>query len=148
MKPALALGCLGYPLAELLLTLKIASWLGALPTFALLLLGVAAGMSLLRGQRLSIMARLRLGFAAGDPLLPELLDGALRAAAAVLLILPGFISDAAALVLLIPAARRRLVGRMASGFARRPGAAVVIDGEYRRLDDPAVAKPRRGPGCC
>ncbi len=148
MKAVLALGFLGYPLAELLLLLQVASWLGALPTFGLLLLGIAAGVGLLRGQRLSTLARLRRGFASAAPLLPELLDGALRASAALLLIFPGFISDVAAVVLLIPAARARLVRRISSAAAARPSAVVVIDGEFRRLDDPAVAKPRRGAGCC
>lgn len=146
MKLAFKLALFGYPLVELLLMLQVASWLGALATLALLLLGAVAGVSLLRGQRLSVLARLQRGLPPGGPLLPELLDGALRAAAAVLLILPGFISDGVGLALLIPAARRRLARRLASG--RRAAGAIVIDGEFHRLDEPAIAKPGRDPGCC
>jgi UPF0716 protein FxsA len=147
MKLALALFFVGYPLAELVLMLQVASWLGALPAIALILLGAVVGFGLLRGQRLSVLARLRRGFpVAGQPL-PELLDGALRAAAALLLILPGFISDAVALVLLLPAIRRRLARRMA--FAgRRSGAPIVIDGQFRRIDDPALAEAGQKTECC
>jgi UPF0716 protein FxsA len=144
MKLGFKLAFFGYPLAELVLLLVVASRLGALATLALLLLGGIAGLGLLRGQQLSVLARLRRGLPSAGPFLPELLDGALRAAAAVLLIVPGFISDGLALILLVPAVRRRLAQRLAA--RRGPEGPIVIEGEFRRLDEAAIA--RRDPGCC
>ena len=134
-----------YLLLEAFLTLAIASRLGAAPSLLLLLLGAVAGIAILRRETLTILARLRRTIAAGEPILTEALDGALCAIAGVLLIIPGFISDAAAAGLLIPRVRQFLIRRLSAAFGhRRDAGAVVIEGDYRSIDDRALPEPKQG----
>jgi UPF0716 protein FxsA len=136
-----------YLALEVFVTLEVASRLGAGPTLLALLLGAAAGIAVLRTQRLSTLARLRQTIAAGEPMLPGLLDGALRAMAGVLLIIPGFISDAAAAGLLVPRLRQRLVRRLSAGLGHVPQAGpVAIEGDYRKVDETALPEPNENPG--
>jgi UPF0716 protein FxsA len=108
--------------------------IGVLAVLALVVAGAAAGLALWRATARDIgdaLAALRSGRLMAAP------DGmriALRLAAAALLALPGFLSDVAAVVLLVPAVQR-LVGRR---LARRSGGAVVIEGVAVELrpDDP------------
>jgi UPF0716 protein FxsA len=127
-----------YLLLEALVTLQIVAWLGAGRTLLLLLLGVAAGIAVLRREQLSILTQLRRTAAAGETVLPGLLDGAMRAVAGVLLIIPGFISDVAALILLIPGFRRWFFRRVSAPFGHSPRAPLVVEGDFRPVDDPAL----------
>lgn len=134
-----------YLLLEVFVTLQVAERLGTGRTLLLLLLGVAGGLAVLRRERLSLLMGLRRAAASREPALPRLLDGAARVAAGILLIVPGFLSDAIALLLLVPPLRRRLVVRFSAAFAPGPAGSVVIEGDYRRVDDPALPKTEREP---
>ncbi len=142
----LKLALTAYLLIEAFLTLAIASWLGPGPTFLLLALGAAAGISVLRTKQFSLLSGLRHSLAAGEALVPGLLDASLRGAAGLLLIIPGFVSDLAALGLLIPRLRRGIVRRLWGWLDNEPVASVVIEGDYRRADDPTPAARERGVG--
>jgi UPF0716 protein FxsA len=145
MKRALRLALPAYLLIEAFLTLAVASWLGPGRTLLLLVLGAAAGVAVLRTERFSLLSRLHRGLAAGEPLMPSLIDGALRGAAGVLLIIPGFISDLAAMGLLIPQLRRRMIRRLSVRLGNEPAPPVVIEGDYRKLNDPVLDGPKQGP---
>lgn len=132
-----------YLLAEVLLTLQIAALVGVGRTLLLLLLGVVAGVTVLRREQLAILSRLRRASGSGEPVLPGLLRGAMRAIAGILLIIPGFLSDVAALALLIPASQRLLVERLSGILGRNRTGSIVIEGEYRQLDDPSLPKANR-----
>ena len=134
-----------YLLLEAFVTLEVAARLGAGLTLALLILGAAAGIAVLRQERLAVLTRLRRSLGAGQPLVPELFDSALRAAAGILLIVPGFLSDAAALALLSPPLRRMLLRRWRARFGQAASGPVVIDGSYRRIDDPRLPEPEQDP---
>jgi UPF0716 protein FxsA len=135
-----------YLLIEAFLTLAVESWLGPGPTLLLLALAAAAGISVLRTEQFSLLSGLRHSLAAGEPLVPGLLDASLRGAAGLLLIIPGFVSDLAALGLLIPQLRRVVVRRLCVWLDNEPAASVVIEGDYRRVDDPMPAARERGFG--
>jgi UPF0716 protein FxsA len=134
-----------YVLLEAFLTLTIASWLGPGPTLLLLALGVAAGIAVLRTEQFALLSRLSRIFTSGEPLFPGLLDGALRGAAGVLLIMPGFISDLAAAGLLLPPLRKLLVRRLSAGLSDETAGAPVIQGDYRRIDDPTLPAQKGEP---
>ena len=142
----LKLALTAYLLIEAFLTLAVGSWLGPGPTLLLLALGAAAGIAVLRTAQFSLLSGLRPVLASGEPLVPELLDASLRGAAGLLLIIPGFVSDLAALGLLIPQLRRGIVRRLSGGLDNEPAASVVIEGDYRRIDDPMPAARERGFG--
>ena len=135
-----------YLLIEAFLTLSVGSWLGPGPTLLLLVLGAAAGVAVLRTELFSLVSRLHHILSAGEPLVPGVLEAALRGAAGLLMIIPGFVSDLVAIGLLIPQLRRRMVYRLSAGLSSEPAAPVVLEGDYRRVDDPALSAPKRGPG--
>ncbi len=132
-----------YLVAEAFVALQLAASIGAARTLLLLLLSAAAGVWVLRREQLEILRRLRRSVMAGQPARGGLFDGAARAAAGILLIIPGFISDAAALALLVPGVRRWLARRLTAAIGANPAAPIVIEGDYHRLDDPALTKPTR-----
>lgn len=83
--------------AELLVMIIVAGKIGALATIALLVLAVTAGIALIRGQHLSMIAQM----AAGGQRPEAMREGGFRVFAGLLLVIPGFLSDALALVFLI-----------------------------------------------
>lgn len=132
----LKLALTAYLLIEAFLTLAVGSWLSAGPTLLLLALGAAAGISVLRTGQFSVLSRLHHSLAAGDSLVPGLLNASLRGAAGFLLIIPGIVSDLAAVGLLIPPLRRGMVSRLWGWFGNKAAVSVVIDGDYRKVNDP------------
>ena len=142
----LKLALTAYLLIEAFLALAVGAWLGPGPILLLLGLGAAAGISVLRTEQFSLLSGLHHSLAAGEPLVPGLLDASLRGAAGLLLIIPGFVSDLAALGLLIPRLRRGIVRRLLDWLDNESAASVVIEGDYRRVDDPMPAARQRGSG--
>jgi len=97
------------PILELVLLIKVGSEIGVLPTIGLVLLTAATGIHLLRRQSLGTMLRAQSRLQAGDLPGQELVEGFLIAIGGALLLSPGFITDALALLLLVPWTRRALV---------------------------------------
>jgi UPF0716 protein FxsA len=130
------------PLLELYVLIEVGSEVGALTVIALLLAAAVAGGLLLRWQGLSLAQRVRETLARGELPAVEMLEGTLVLIAGILLILPGFLSDIAAIALLLPWVRNTLLRRYAA--SRRPGSPPqdgprrpqIIEGEFRREDDP------------
>jgi UPF0716 protein FxsA len=140
----LKLALTAYLLIEAFLALAVGSWLGPGPTLLLLALGAVAGIAVLRTEQLSLLSRLHHSLGQGEPLVPGLLDASLRGAAGLLLIIPGFVSDLAALGLLIPQLRRGVARRLCGWLDNEPAASVAIEGDYRRVDDPTPSAQEGG----
>lgn len=144
-----------FPLAELAVLIQVGSSIGVLATILLLVVSGMVGVLLLRlaGFATAWCARERL--ARGELPEREMLQGLMMAVGGGLLILPGFISDLLALLVLFPPTRRLLLGvvsrrveaqvRRQRAFAedlqarqqqRQPGAQPpnVIEGEWERRD--------------
>jgi UPF0716 protein FxsA len=134
------------PLIEIALFVIVGRWIGVWATLGLVMLAVVAGSMILRNRGLAAAQGLR-RFNGVQPIAEE----ALIAVAAVLLILPGFLTDIVALALLTPPLRRSLIAAVAArvtvqsaGFGRRPDDQ-VIDGEFIDLDTPAQDLGQRPP---
>ncbi len=126
----------GLPLAELYLVLLAAARLGALTTLLLLILGVGAGMAVMRHHGMASLTRLRSALAGGQSPAGPMLEGLLAQIAGLLLVVPGFITDAVGVCLLIAPLRRWLATRMAGPSGTVAGAQVrIIEGEFRSRDD-------------
>jgi len=134
-------GLLIWIVAEIAAAIAVAHVLGVLWCVLLLLAGWPAGGWLLRAEGRAALARLRDTLAAGRPPGPGLLDSALALLAGPLLIVPGFVTDALALLLLVPMVRRGLgrwlVAHAQSRFVAR--AARFARGARRDYDVDATA---------
>lgn len=154
---------LGWPIAEIAGFVIVGQRIGVLATIALVLAGGLIGGLLLRWQGLGILARVRTEMDAERDPSRDLAHGAMAIVAAILLMLPGFLTDIIGLLLFIPPVRdlgwRLLRGRFrvatsfqgfGAGF-RGPGqngrgptidldasdysSAPKADSPWRRLDD-------------
>lgn len=149
MKPSLApLLLLALPFAELYVMIRVGAAIGALNTILLLVLGGAVGLAILREQGFATLRRVQALHAAGIPPERELAAGALKMLGGLLLLVPGFLTDLAALVCLLPVSRRWLLAHLrtiapGSGSGSGSGSGPrVIEGEFERDDD---RRPPRAP---
>lgn len=144
----LPLFLLALPLLEIAGFVVVGRQVGALATVGLVLASSVAGMLLLRHQGFGVMARVRAEMDAGRDPSRQLAHGAMIVLAAILLIIPGFITDIFAIVLLLPMVRdlawRMLKGRIVlatdfgtGGFRTRPRDKTIDldDSDYSRGDD-------------
>ena len=111
------------PVSEIYILITIGGQIGILPSIALVILTGIVGASLARSQGLQTLGRIQDSFQQGLVPGEELLNALLIAIAGVVLLTPGFLTDAAGLFLLIPATRTLcrewLKRRMESVYAQR-----------------------------
>jgi UPF0716 protein FxsA len=104
---------------------------GLLATVGLLILGGVIGTALLRREGSRTMASFSEALRTRRAPHQEVADGVLIAAAGVLIILPGFVSDLAALFLLFPPTRR-LVSRRIARRSEQAATAAALNHQYGR----------------
>jgi UPF0716 protein FxsA len=146
----------GLPIIEIALFIKVGGAIGLVPSLAIVILSAVAGTALIRLQGLRALDKLRTNVQeGGDPVGP-IAHGALVLVAGVLLLLPGFFTDALGLLLLVPAVRAlvirwgasRLTVQAASFVHTRQGqttgARDTIEADYEIVDEPPDRARRRG----
>ena len=94
------------PIIELYLLIEVGTIIGALNTVILVIVTGFAGAWLARLQGMHTMIRVRSSLQQGIMPTEELMDALLIFVAGIVLLTPGFITDAAGLLLLIPETRR------------------------------------------
>ncbi|MCL5776642.1 FxsA family protein [Limibaculum sp. FT325] len=145
------------PLIEIGLFIEIGGLIGLWPTIAIVILTAAAGTLLLRRQGLRALVELQSRLSEGRDPGAVLAHGAMILIAGVLLLTPGFFTDAVGFLLLVPpiraaliaaAARRMTVvhvhGRRGHAPRAHPGGRTV-EGEYEDVTE-AEPSPRADPG--
>jgi len=95
------------PVVELYLLIKVGSVIGALNTILLVILTGASGAYLARLQGLQTMFQVRARLQQGEMPAEDLLDALIILAAGIVLLTPGFLTDIAGLLLLLPMSRRK-----------------------------------------
>src|SRR5437868_8594751 len=91
-----------WPLLELFVAFEVSRVIGVPYTVLLLILSWPIGVWAVRSQGRAVWQRLADGAAIGRPPARAVLDGALVLVGGVLMILPGFVSDAFGALLLAP----------------------------------------------
>ena len=141
-------------IAELWVLVEVASRIGVLETVALLVLMPILGIWMVQRAGFAVFRRVQATLDSGGVPHREVVDGFLILIAGVLLIVPGFISDAIGLLLLIPPIRIGVRTMLLGSFKRRTSFAVrFVDGVGRRFDIRDVPsrditdtpEPRRSP---
>jgi UPF0716 protein FxsA len=141
-----ALAVLAWPLVEIGLFVTVGGAIGLWTTLAIVL-----GTGLLGAFILRNVARLTGGAGLRDPrqMVLTAARGGMTLLAGILLILPGFLTDAMGLLLLLPPVQalvtRLLAARIKVATERmQPDAGTdVIEGDFRRVDPDAVQKPSK-----
>lgn len=149
------------PFLELMLLVKlIYSW-GFFATLALLVVAGAIGATVIAQQSAGAFRQALEAASRGETPHAAVLDGMFLMLAGVFLVIPGLITDAMGLALLVPPLRqwvarrtfdsvlRNAPGEDARGpEPRRPGTPAdgpVIEGEFQRLDERTPGQGRREP---
>lgn len=118
---------------ELAVLVAVGHAIGILATIGLLILSSLVGATLLRREGARTLAAFVEAIRSRRPPHHELLDGMLVAAAGVLIVVPGFVSDGLGLLLLLPPLRALVRRRMLRSVSQRTSARVVpgavVDGE-------------------
>src|SRR5271163_1698623 len=98
-----------FPLAEIATFIVVGGAIGVLRTLGLIVVSSLIGMTMLRDA--GVMTALKLQREKGNPV-AILAEGGTRMLAGLLLLIPGFLTDIAALLVLIPATRGLMFGRL------------------------------------
>lgn len=134
-------------LVEISLFVTLGGAIGLLWTLAIILASGVVGGLVLRTQGQRALARMMDTASRPRGALVEAGEGILVALAGVLLILPGFLSDAVGLILLVPPVRGAILRRMADQVRRSPGGVSfhVVQGGQDWGGQDWADRPRRGP---
>ena len=135
---------IGLPMIEIYVLIQVGQVIGALWTIALLVAIAALGSALLRLQGLATLANVQAAMSRGELPTSAILDGLVLLVAGVLMVTPGFVTDLAGFICLLPPLRRALARalgaalmlRVQRGVGRRaaPTTAAgkrVLEGDYR-----------------
>jgi UPF0716 protein FxsA len=155
---------LGLPIAEIAAFVEIGGRIGLLATLLWIFAAGVAGIAVIRLQGIATALQLRAALARNELPARTLFEAACVAVAGFLLLIPGFVSDAIAVLLLLPPVRRlllRMIARRISahvamvrtgqgpGGAAGGGRGVVIEGEFSEVGpeagDAGDGPPRRLP---
>jgi UPF0716 protein FxsA len=135
----LGLGLLAVVVAELASLILVAHWIGLGYTVLLVVVTSLLGGWLLRRAGVRAWRGLRTAAQSGRPPGPELTSGLLGLASAVLLVVPGFLTDLTGLILLTGPARALAAGGVQRLVERQVSAAAAGD-----LFGPRRVRVRRG----
>ena len=150
----LLLALLGIPVAEIFFIIRVARDLGIPETIGLLVAVSIVGAWLVRRSGLGVLRQIQERLARGEIPGKELVDGLLILVGGLLMLTPGFLTDAVGLLLLIPptrlALRALLIRRngkrlRVAGWGAGPGVFGSFGrGGFRGFGDGPGAGPGRG----
>ena len=129
---AIILFIIGIPLIEIYLMIKVGGTIGAFNTIFLIFFTAAAGIFF---ARLEGFRALRSGFqqlVKNEMPIYEIISGAVLAFAALLLIIPGFLTDLMGFLLIIPVTRKILIKNISSKYKNRDSGNTV-EGDYEEI---------------
>ena len=125
---ALILFFIGIPAIEIYLMIKVGSSIGALNTILLIFFTAITGIYFVKLAGLSTL-RSGLGQMLKNEMpIYEIISGAALAFAALLLIIPGFLTDIVGFLLIIPVTRKFLIKSISSKFKKNVNNEKIIEG--------------------
>ncbi len=151
-------GLIAWPILEIYIFIQVGEWLGWINTLLLFFGAGVAGLWLMRSEGISLLMRARAQMQNGVAPIDQAFDALCLVAGGVLLLLPGFLTDIAALILFLPPTRvalKRMLARHAivhgstygdprQGSNRGPTRDdMVIEGEFEEVSPAPGETPQR-----
>ena len=127
---AIILFIIGIPLVEIYLMIKIGSFIGAFNTIFLIFFTAVTGIYF---AKLAGLSALKSGFSQilkNEIPIYEIISGAAIAFAALLLIIPGFLTDFIGFLLIFPPTRKIFIKTFSSGVRRERNKENIIEGDF------------------
>tara|TARA_B100001750_G_C15260952_1_gene472643 strand:+ start:233 stop:682 length:450 start_codon:yes stop_codon:yes gene_type:complete len=132
---AVTLLIIGIPAIEIYLMIKVGSVIGALNTILLIFFTAIAGVYF---AKIAGLSTLRSGFnqlIKNEIPIYEIISGAALAFAALLLIIPGFLTDVLGFLLIIPFTRKLLLKNILFKFKKKNIQENIIEGDIEETDE-------------
>ena len=129
---------IGIPIIEIYLFIKIGSQIGALNTIILIFLTAIIGVVYARHEGFNTLRSGISGLMRNEIPMYEMISGATLAFAALLLILPGFMTDTLGILLVFPFTRKLIISFFSKNYYKKKNKTEeknFIDGEYKDIDD-------------
>jgi UPF0716 protein FxsA len=155
LAPFLLLAFILVPLAEIALLIQVGGWIGVGPTLALIILSAIVGTWMLRHQGFGVLTRAQRQLEQGVMPVAEVFEGLCLLVAGVLLLTPGFLTDATGALLLVPQVRALLYRQVADYLERhvvrasgspRKREPPILDAAFEEIDPDDPPPPRGGWG--
>ena len=124
------------PIVEIYLLIKIGSQIGAITTILLIFTTAIVGIYYAKYEGLNTLKSGFIQISRNEPPTYEMISGAAIAFAALLLIIPGFITDILGFLLIFPFSRQILFKRLSKKFKHKNKEKKnFIDGEFEDIED-------------
>ena len=124
------------PVVEIYLLIKIGSQIGAMSTILLIFTTAVIGIYYAKYEGLNTLKSGFTQLSKNETPAYEVISGAAIAFAALLLIIPGFVTDALGFLLIFPFSRRLIFSKLAKKFQpKTQGKNNFIDGDFEDIDD-------------
>ena len=123
------------PIAEIYLLIKIGSQIGALITILLIFATAIIGIYYAKYEGINILKSGFIQLSKNQAPTYEMISGAAIAFAALLLIVPGFITDIIGFFLIFPFSRKFVFTFFEKKFSRKQERNNYIDGEFEDIED-------------
>ena len=124
------------PIIEIYLFIKIGSQIGAFSTIFLILSTAVIGVYYAKYEGLNTLRSGFVQISKNETPAYEVLSGAAIAFAAILLIIPGFLTDLVGFFLILPMSRRYIFSKVKNRFKTRSDKKNnFIDGEFEDIED-------------
>ena len=135
MNPILLLIIL-VPVIEIYLLIKIGSQIGAITTIFMIFMTAIIGIYYAKYEGLNTLKSGFTQISKNETPAYEVISGAAIAFAALLLIIPGFLTDALGFLLIFPISRRFIFNRLAKKFkSKETEKNNFIEGDFEDIDD-------------
>ncbi|GIU09992.1 FxsA family protein [Shewanella glacialipiscicola] len=128
------------PVIELSVLIRVGEVLGTWTTIGLVLFTAVLGVSLVRSQGLSTLMQVQQKLARGEAPGQEIVEGMMLAMAGILLVIPGFVTDAIGLLFLTPLTRKPIAALLFKRMQLRVVAG--LHGGFQAGQSPFGPKPQ------
>ena len=121
------------PIIEIYLFIKVGSQIGAFNTIYLIIITAVVGLYYAKYEGLNTLRSAVSQLVKNEIPINEIISGAALAVAALLMILPGFLTDVVGLIIIFPWTRKILLKKIT--IKKNNNNKNFIEGEYEDIDD-------------
>ena len=121
------------PIVEIYLFIKVGSQIGAFNTISLIIITAVVGLYYAKYEGLNTLRSAVSQLVKNEIPINEIISGAALAFAAVLMILPGFLTDVIGLIIIFPWTRKIFLKKIT--IKKKNNNKNFIEGEYEDIDD-------------
>ena len=123
------------PIVEIYLLIKIGSQIGAITTVLLIFTTAVVGIYYAKYEGLNTLKSGFFQLSKNEAPAYEVISGAAIAFAALLLIIPGFLTDLTGFLIIFPPSRKFLFNKFSKKFHNKKNKNDYIDGDFEDIED-------------